>query len=95
MNLFDKEALSIDVASCLRELRKEREMSMRALAQRSGLSANALSMIERGKTSPSVTPISPGRSGLASIPPAERLVSGRKPVKICDLAAGILASFKA
>ncbi len=55
MNLFDKEALSVDVASCLRELRKEREMSMRALAQRSGLSANALSMIERGKTSPSVS----------------------------------------
>lgn len=55
MNLFEKEALSVDVASCLRELRKEREMSMRALAQRSGLSANALSMIERGKTSPSVS----------------------------------------
>ena len=55
MNLFNKEALSVDVASCLRELRKEREMSMRALAQRSGLSANALSMIERGKTSPSVS----------------------------------------
>lgn len=55
MNLFDKEALSVDVASCLRELRKEREMSMRALAHRSGLSANALSMIERGKTSPSVS----------------------------------------
>ncbi len=30
-------------------------MSMRALARASGLSANALSMIERGKTSPSVS----------------------------------------
>lgn len=38
----------------LRRLREERGMSMRALAVASGLSANALSMIERGKTSPSV-----------------------------------------
>ncbi len=55
MNLTDKEAISIDVANRLRELREARGMSMRALAARSGLSANALSMIERGKTSPSVS----------------------------------------
>jgi transcriptional regulator with XRE-family HTH domain len=39
----------------LRDLREARNISMRALAAKSGLSANALSMIERGKTSPSVS----------------------------------------
>jgi len=45
----------VDIGKRLRELRQERDMSMRALARASGLSANALSMIERGKTSPSVS----------------------------------------
>jgi quercetin dioxygenase-like cupin family protein/DNA-binding Xre family transcriptional regulator len=49
------EAVSIDVGQRLRELREERGVSMRALARRSKLSANALSMIERGLTSPSVS----------------------------------------
>ena len=55
MSSFEKEAISVDVGSRLRELRQERGMSMRALARASGLSANALSMIERGRTSPSVS----------------------------------------
>ena len=55
MEPFGKEAESIDVGQRLRQLREEREVSMRALARRSGLSANALSMIERGLTSPSVS----------------------------------------
>jgi len=55
MCAFDKEAVSVDVGGRLRELRQERNMSMRALARASGLSANALSMIERGRTSPSVS----------------------------------------
>jgi transcriptional regulator with XRE-family HTH domain len=46
---------SVDVGLRLRELREERGMSMRSLASASGLSANALSMIERGKASPSVS----------------------------------------
>jgi transcriptional regulator with XRE-family HTH domain len=46
---------SVDVGSRLRELRSERHKSMRALARASGLSTNALSMIERGRTSPSVS----------------------------------------
>src|SRR5512143_2752951 len=50
-----REALSVDVGVRLRELREARGISMRALAARSGLSANALSMIERGRTSPSVS----------------------------------------
>ena len=52
---FDEEAISVDVASRLRQLREGKEMSMRALARSSGLSANALSMIERGRVSPSVS----------------------------------------
>jgi len=55
MSAYDKEAISVDVGGRLRELRQERGMSMRALARASGLSANALSMIERGRTSPSVS----------------------------------------
>ena len=49
------EAISVNVGVRLRELREARSMSMRSLATRSGLSANALSMIERGRTSPSVS----------------------------------------
>ena len=55
MVMFQREAASVDVGSRLKELREVRNISMRALATKSGLSANALSMIERGKTSPSVS----------------------------------------
>lgn len=55
MVTFQREATSVDVGARLRELREARNVSMRTLATKSGLSANALSMIERGKTSPSVS----------------------------------------
>ncbi len=55
MDPFGRDALSVDVGARLRELREERKLSMRALARISGLSANALSMIERGKSTPSVS----------------------------------------
>jgi transcriptional regulator with XRE-family HTH domain len=55
MESLMREAASIDVATSLHELRTTRGISMRTLAAKSGLSANALSMIERGKTSPSVS----------------------------------------
>jgi transcriptional regulator with XRE-family HTH domain len=55
MDLSGKEAVSIDVGVRLRQLREERGNSIRELARRSGLSANALSLIERGRTSPSVS----------------------------------------
>lgn len=55
MEFYEKEARSVDVGGRLRELREERGLSMRALARKSGLSANALSMIERGRSSPSVS----------------------------------------
>jgi transcriptional regulator with XRE-family HTH domain len=43
------------VGGRLRELRKERGLSMRALAERSGLNVNTFGLIENGKTSPSVS----------------------------------------
>jgi transcriptional regulator with XRE-family HTH domain len=53
--VYEKEAYSVDVGQRLKQLREEQNISMRSLATKSGLSANALSMIERGKTSPSVS----------------------------------------
>jgi quercetin dioxygenase-like cupin family protein/DNA-binding transcriptional regulator YiaG len=55
MALYQHDAISVNVGERLRELREARNISMRALATRSGLSANALSMIERGRASPSVS----------------------------------------
>lgn len=55
MELFEDDVLTMDVGARLRQLRTERGKSMRALARLSGLSTNALSMIERGRTSPSVS----------------------------------------
>jgi transcriptional regulator with XRE-family HTH domain len=55
MALYQHDAVSVNIGDRLRELREARNISMRALATRSGLSANALSMIERGRASPSVS----------------------------------------
>lgn len=46
---------SIDVGARLRMLRAGAGLSIRALAERSGLNVNTLSLIENGKTSPSVS----------------------------------------
>lgn len=51
----EHDVLTVDVGSRLRQLRTERNRSMRDVARSSGLSTNALSMIERGKASPSVS----------------------------------------
>jgi transcriptional regulator with XRE-family HTH domain len=45
----------IDVGRRLRELRAGRGLSMRALAEKSGLNVNTLSLIENQRTSPSVS----------------------------------------
>ena len=55
MEMFEHDLLTVDVGARLKQLRTERNQSMRALARASGLSTNALSMIERGRTSPSVS----------------------------------------
>ena len=44
----------VDVGGRLRALRNQHNLSLRALADRSGLNVNTLSLIENGKTSPSV-----------------------------------------
>jgi transcriptional regulator with XRE-family HTH domain len=54
----------MDVGQRLKALREERGISMRSLARTSGLSANALSMIERGRTSPSVSTLNKLASAL-------------------------------
>jgi transcriptional regulator with XRE-family HTH domain len=45
----------VNVGRRLRELRAEHGISIRALAEQSGLNVNTLSFIENGKTSPSVS----------------------------------------
>jgi transcriptional regulator with XRE-family HTH domain len=55
MDFIENDGQFIDVGNRLRQLRTDRDMSMRALARASGLSTNALSMIERSRTSPSVS----------------------------------------
>jgi transcriptional regulator with XRE-family HTH domain len=46
---------SVNVGEKVKVLRAAKGMSLRLLAQKSGISANALSLIERNKTSPTVT----------------------------------------
>ena len=48
------EQAPVDVGARIRELRQERRLSLRAMAERSGLSLNAISRIERGESSPTV-----------------------------------------
>ena len=43
------------VGRCIRELRTKKGLSLRALAELSGLSTNAISLIERGDNSPTVS----------------------------------------
>ena len=45
----------VDVGGCLRRLREQRSLSLRALSEKSGLAINTLSLIENGKSSPSVS----------------------------------------
>ena len=46
---------SINVGERIKALREDKHISLRVLSKKSGISANALSLIERGKTSPTVT----------------------------------------
>ena len=55
MALYQNDASSVNVGDRLRELRTSREMSLRGLAMKSGLSIHTLSMIEKGKTSPAIS----------------------------------------
>jgi len=44
-----------DIGSQIRAIREQRKISLRALAERCNLSANAISLIERGENSPTVS----------------------------------------
>jgi transcriptional regulator with XRE-family HTH domain len=46
---------NIDVGGRLRQLREKRDLSLRALSEKSGLAINTLSLIENGKSSPTVS----------------------------------------
>jgi transcriptional regulator with XRE-family HTH domain len=50
-----KEEAHINVGGRIRELRNKTGLSLRAVAERSGLSPNAISRIERGESSPTVS----------------------------------------
>ena len=52
---MDDHSPTIDVGKRLNALRQEKHLSIRDVSRRSGISANAMSMIERGLTSPSVS----------------------------------------
>ena len=52
---LDKRSTEVNVGRRLRQLRAERSISLRALVEQSSLNVNTLSLIENGKTSPSVS----------------------------------------
>jgi transcriptional regulator with XRE-family HTH domain len=84
---LEQVGLTIDVGGRLRELRQERGMSMRSLARASSLSTNALSMIERAKTSPSVSTLYKLAEALeVPITAFFRIEPERKPVVFCRAA---------
>lgn len=53
--LGEAQAEPVDVGARLRALREERRLSIKGLAEASGLAVNTLSLIEHGKSSPSVS----------------------------------------
>ncbi len=55
MDIYDQNASSVNISERLKKIREDRGLSIRALGRLSGLSANALSVIERGLSSPSVS----------------------------------------
>jgi transcriptional regulator with XRE-family HTH domain len=54
-SISEHSSQEVNVGRRLREIRMERGLSIRALAEKSSLNVNTLSMIENGKTSPSVS----------------------------------------
>jgi transcriptional regulator with XRE-family HTH domain len=53
----EETTIEFDLGARLRYLRQRHQLTMRELAENSGLSINTLSMIENGKTSPSISTI--------------------------------------
>ena len=72
---------SPDVGSRLRELREQRDLSLRALAEMCQVSANTVSLIERGLSSPSVDTLQRLSKGL-SVPIASFFDTGDPPARL-------------
>lgn len=77
----------IDVGRRLREFRTARGLSIRALAEMSGLNFNTLSLIENGKTSPSVSTLQQLAQALR-IPVAAFFATDQPPTKVVFQQAG-------
>ena len=73
-NTVDESNRSIDVGTRLRVLRAGAGLSIRALAELSGLNVNTLSLIENGKTSPSVSTLQQ-LAGALGVPVTEFFVT--------------------
>ncbi len=72
-----------NVAERLRRLRKERGLSLRGLARASGLSVNAISRIERGESSPTVSSLQRLAEGMeVQLTEFFRLAPGRSTVLV-------------
>jgi transcriptional regulator with XRE-family HTH domain len=84
MDLDEGRAVSIQVGDRIRQLRLARGLSLRELARASSLSANALSLIERGISSPSVSTLYRVADGLSvSISGLFQTSETRSPVVLC------------
>jgi transcriptional regulator with XRE-family HTH domain len=80
-------ANEVDVGRALRRLRDERHLSIRALAEKSGLAVNTLSLIENGKSSPSVSTLQLLAQGL-QVPIAAFFETGEPKREVVHLTAG-------
>jgi transcriptional regulator with XRE-family HTH domain len=72
---------SPDVGSKIRELRKQRALSLRALAEKCDVSPNTVSLIERGLSSPSVDTLQRLATGL-EVPIVSLFETGEPPARL-------------
>lgn len=95
----------IHVGARLRSLREQRRLSLRALAEQCGLSVNAISLIERGETSPTVSSLhqlatalgvaitsffeDTQEQAIVFTPPSARLRSEANGITLASLALGL------
>jgi transcriptional regulator with XRE-family HTH domain len=67
----------VEVGATIRSIREQRGYSQRSLARRSGLSANAISRIERGESSPTVSTLHQLAAAL-KVPIVDFFVTGQQ-----------------
>jgi len=87
MNQNTPSPMDIDVGARLREIRAERGVSIRALAEKSGLNVNTISLIENGKSSPSVSTLQQAAAAL-DVPITAFFELPESPERIVYLQAG-------